>query len=525
MTTQIIVIREGSLAEHALAHRFDFNLWFQQQLHSTPWWLASLIFHALLILMLASLPDMEPPPAPPPIDIIKPVPDVEKPIDRVVDDIPPVPLDPEKYVTKETPLPPTDNPVDNPSENPDIFPNPNTLAGEGVYNTIGIGPGFGNKGNRPPGGLKPTGTLEDSAVLAGLLWLARHQNPDGSWGAKTFQHQCRITRCAGAGDAQFDTGLTGLALLAFTGAGFTTSGTRNIFDGIDFNEVVRRAVKFLIDHQLSDGSFSAVKDSKFMYNQAICAYALADLYGQVKDRPAGLLFREPAERAVKFLLECRNPGQAWRYEPRNGQNDTSVTGWVMMALKTAEHSGISVSAETFAGIRSFYDDVTDPTYGLVGYTEKGSKAVMSHEDVRNIMIQPSLTAIGIMTRIFIDKKASDPLVRLGVSEVLKNLPAWDTSKSGVIDYYYWFYATYCLNQYDGPDGANWKSWNEKMKDVLLKNQCAKKGACSERSESICADGSWEPLDRWSAEGGRVYATAINVLTLEVYYRLEIVRVK
>ena len=32
------------------------------------------------------------------------------------------------------------------------------------------------------------------------------------------------------------------------------------------------------------------------------------------------------------------------------------------------------------------------------------------------------------------------------------------------------------------------------------------------------DGSWEPSDRWSVEGGRAYATAINALTMEVYYR-------
>jgi len=516
MTSQVIVIREGSLAEQVLAHRFDFNLWLQQQLHSTPWWLASLIFHALLILMLASIPTRENI-TPPDIQLIRAViPDELPDITRMPDLEPIKPIDPEETKTVETKQLPTENPAEEPTDNPNIFETKSTLVGNGTTDTVGIGGNLG--GGRPGGDIGGPGTtIANQSVLAGLKWLARHQNPDGSWGSKTFQHQCRITKCLGAGDGQFDTGLTGLALLAFTGAGFTTSGTKNVFDGIDFNEVVRRAVKFLIDQQLSDGSFSAIKDGKFMYNQAICAYALADLYGQVKDRPVGLLFREPAERAVKFLLECRNPGQAWRYEPRNGQNDTSVTGWVMMALKTAEHSGISVPPETFSGIRSFYDDVTDPTYGLVGYTERGSKAVMSHEDIRNIIIQPSLTAIGIMTRIFIDKKTTDPLVRLGVAEILKSLPAWDTSKSGVIDYYYWFYATYCLNQYDGPDGANWKSWNEKMKDVLLKNQRTKQDGC--------ADGSWEPLDRWSAEGGRVYATAINVLTLEVYYRLEIVRIK
>lgn len=34
----------------------------------------------------------------------------------------------------------------------------------------------------------------------------------------------------------------------------------------------------------------------------------------------------------------------------------------------------------------------------------------------------------------------------------------------------------------------------------------------------CAADSWEPVDRWGGEGGRVYATAINALTLETATR-------
>ena len=33
-------------------------------------------------------------------------------------------------------------------------------------------------------------------------------------------------------------------------------------------------------------------------------------------------------------------------------------------------------------------------------------------------------------------------------------------------------------------------------------------------------GSWDPVDPWSREGGRVYSTAINALSSEVYYRHE-----
>ena len=49
-----------------------------------------------------------------------------------------------------------------------------------------------------------------------------------------------------------------------------------------------------------------------------------------------------------------------------------------------------------------------------------------------------------------------------------------------------------------------------MKDALVKNQNVKSTGCK--------SGSWEPIGRWCPEGGRVYGTAINALTLEVYYR-------
>ena len=31
-------------------------------------------------------------------------------------------------------------------------------------------------------------------------------------------------------------------------------------------------------------------------------------------------------------------------------------------------------------------------------------------------------------------------------------------------------------------------------------------------------GSWDPIGQWSKWGGRIYSTALNALTLEVYYR-------
>ncbi len=202
-------------------------------------------------------------------------------------------------------------------------------------------------------------------------------------------------------------------MLAFTGAGYTNS-SKDVYEGICFGDVVRNASAYLIGVQLSDGTFGGVKDGKFLYNQTVATYAMSDLYALNVGNPAGILYKDPVDKAIKYLLEVQNPNKGWRYSPKSGQNDTSVTGWAAMALKSAEAAGIPIPAESYAGIKSFYDDVTDSSYGKVGYTELGSIALMGHEDPRNTIVQPSLTAIGIMVRIFIDKKVTDKFISLSL---------------------------------------------------------------------------------------------------------------
>lgn len=508
---QEIQIQEGSLAEKAFSQKFDFNLWMQEMMHNAPWWGISLAAHVLFILFIASLPSGVDGSKVEEVKVIEMKEEKKDEAEKIEEEIEKEEF--EEEITETTEIVEATAEIDQESDVVNEFDTNSPLQGAGVYDTIGIGGGLGGGRRRGRRGRKQQ--KSEDAVIAGLIWLAKHQSPDGSWGAKGFQNQCRVTKCTGPGDDQFNVGLTGVSMLAFTGAGYTNS-SRDTYEGICFGDTVRKAALYLTGIQQSDGTFGGLKDGKFLYNQSIATYALADLYGLTMESPSGILFKEPVERAVKYILDNQNPTKAWRYQPKDGQNDTSVSGWVAMALKAAEHANIAVPPEAFAGIKSFYDDVTEPNYGKVGYTSQGSIALMGHEDPRNTVVQPSLTAIGIMVRIFIDKKTTDPLIKLGVGQILTSLPTWDTSKPGIIDYYYWFYASYCLNQYDGPSGPSWSSWNEKMKDVLLKNQRSKADGC--------ANGSWDPLDRWSAEGSRVYCTAINVLTLEVYYRLGIVKI-
>ena len=57
----------------------------------------------------------------------------------------------------------------------------------------------------------------------------------------------------------------------------------------------------------------------------------------------------------------------------------------------------------------------------------------------------------------------------------------------------------------------WKRWNALTRDTVIALQ--QRGAGGRG-----VDGSWDADPRNAERGGRIYMTAIAVLTLEVYYR-------
>jgi hypothetical protein len=59
-------------------------------------------------------------------------------------------------------------------------------------------------------------------------------------------------------------------------------------------------------------------------------------------------------------------------------------------------------------------------------------------------------------------------------------------------------------------GPRWDRWNAALKTALLDQQRLDK--------TQHEYGSWDPVDPWSQEGGRVYSTSVNCLCMEVYYR-------
>ncbi len=364
----------------------------------------------------------------------------------------------------------------------------------------------GDGGAWGPGGPGPKPTPQNTAVMAALRWLKNHQAPDGHWDGAGFDAQCKMNRCDGPGDSAYSTGLTGLSLLAFLGSGQThqTGSCR---------ETVKNGLRYLRDVQDSEGCFGSRTSQHFLYNHACATLAMTEAFGMT----GSAAFKSPAQRGVGFILKARNPYLAWRYDfPATGDNDTSVTGWMVMALKSAKLSDLEVENQAVKDAISWVDKMTEPEFGRTGYQQRGGPPARTNEMMSKFPAakSESLTAVGLTVRIFggHDMK-SDEAIGKGADLLAKCLPKWDVDQ-GTIDYYYWYYGSLAMFQVGG---ERWNKWKQAMETALLSHQRLEKDRCEY--------GSWDPIDPWSGEGGRVYSTAINCLTMEVYYRYPLLGVR
>ncbi|MBI4569711.1 MAG: terpene cyclase/mutase family protein [Planctomycetes bacterium] len=463
-------------------------------------------------------------------DLKRPLDPIQQPTETVPDPsedprIDPTAVDP----VNEDPIvdPVKESMRDNDSDALNVSPfnrlNSNSSLGVGSTGPVG---GGGDPFGRGPGSGKRRATGKgpktDDAVLAALMWLKRHQSPDGGWRAKGFHALCGKDAesddkgakfpgaCANLGGTDdtgwetVDVGVTGLALLAYLGNGHTHR------DG-KFRKTVRDALTYLKASQNADGSFGPQDQHQGNYNHSICTMAIAEAYGMTGFAP----YREVAQRAVNYIVSAQNESLGWRYGVKPGDNDSSVTGWMVLALKSARVTGLEFPDKTFEGALAWYAIATDPAYGKVGYTARGGQQARL-PNAQGFAQNEAMTAVALVSKLFMGVPRTDPALKLGADALVSDLPAWGPEPK--IDYYYWYYATLSLFQMDQPW---WDKWCAPAFNVLIDNQRQGAGQAKDPKEQKarnCADGSWDAIDAWGSAGGRVYATAINALTLETIYR-------
>ena len=345
----------------------------------------------------------------------------------------------------------------------------------------------------------------EGAVRAALQWLARHQQADGSWKVKEYLGRCKTgDPCSPRpGDENYATGVTALAVLAILGAGHSPDSDAAV-DGIRFGDVARKGLAWLAKQQGVDGFVGDPKSSLSMYGHALAALALVEAYAFAGPEN----YRDSARKALDFLLAAQNPGKGWRYSSRCGDNDTSVTAWCLQPFRAAESCGLPFPIPaTYTNAIAWLDEATDPATGRAGYTARGTGKVIFPGQNEDFKDHETTTAMAVQARFLMTRNRSHTSLAQGCALLDLDLPKWDST---AIDYSYWHWASRAVFEFRGADSPAWAAWNGALKEALLKNQ--------NTAAAGCKCGSWEPVDRWSGMGGRVYATAINALTLETYYR-------
>ena len=471
------------------------------QLRHAPWLMLSIVIHGLVGLIFYLMPSSSTVEEEKVVEI-KPPEQVEVPEEE-----PEPEPEPEPEETEEEPvLQDTEvTEVAEQSENFEEFSDTNfkeSAFDSNQWNAaVGLGGGAGGKyGGRGGGrgGLGGRGGKATArAIELALEWLKKHQDDDGRWDADEFmKHDVDGEPCDGPGNPVHDVGLTGLALLAFLGDGSTMrSGP--------YQDVVKKGVRWLRNQQdMETGLFGTNNSHEFIYNHAIAAFAMVEAYG-LSDYN---LLKKNAEKALGYLEYHRNPYSVWRYQPQDGENDTSVSGWAILAYKSASDFGIDVNKQTFKLMQAWLDQMTDPVSGRTGYLERGGWSSRRQGDHAVRFPRENgecMTAVSLLVRFFLGNTPDDDKMMATQADLIaKQLPKWE---DGYIDHYYWYYGTYALYQFGG---RQWNTWENSLTSAVVKKQ----------REDGNYLGSWDPVGVWGDDGGRVYSTALLCLTLEAYYR-------
>jgi len=294
------------------------------------------------------------------------------------------------------------------------------------------------------------------AVEAGLDYLARTQRDDGSWPDHYGQSP----------------GVVGLVLLAFFAHGEVPGRG-------PYKETVEKALGFLLASAKEDGLISRTGSSP-MYNHGFATLALAEAYG-MSPRPE---LERALRKAVDLIVRTQNRRGGWRYQPMPYDDDITVTGCQLMALRAADNAGIHVPRKTIEkGIE--YLELCYAHGGGFTYQPGGSPGT-------------ARTGIGVLLLQLLGKEDSEKVTQ-GVQYLKKNPPHHFA--------YYFYYGTYyCAQAMYQVGGADWEAWNRTMTKELLELQIRSPGN---------EHGSWPQT---GSSGGKIFATATALLALEITWK-------
>jgi hypothetical protein len=307
----------------------------------------------------------------------------------------------------------------------------------------------------------------EASVEKGLAWLASRQSVDGSFIG---------------GEHGDTTGIVSLCGMAFLSTGDTPGRGKwgkNILACIQY---------VLASQQLTQGKpeygmLTRNPHSEKMYSHCIATLFLSEVSGMLE--PALQTKVDEAQaKALALIIRAQNVPKderqagGWRYLPDARDSDLSLTGWALMALKSARLNGAEIPTENIDKAVKYIKQRNRADQGTFGY-----QGDSDHAD--------SLTGAGLLC-LELTGHHGEPETIKAAQWILKNHRNLPGKEFELYGNYYNAQAMFQIG------GEYWDTYAEWMYSTYLKKQKD--------------EGNWEGRD------GPHYSTALAVLAFTVPYR-------
>jgi hypothetical protein len=360
-------------------------------------------------------------------------------------------------------------------------------------------------------------TRSRSVDLA-LQWFTRHQSPNGMWDVDGYQNNCVDAggKCE-PGENQkgnADIACTSYAVMCYLGMGHDhmTPGK--------YKGVMEKAVNWLLTQQSAEGLWGERN-----YEHPIAVMAITEAYAMTGDP----LLRDPAQKGVNVIIarQAADPNKeygalGWDYiKPNPSRNDSSVTGWNVMALKSALGAGLQVGSSlenSKVWLERAWKAQNPEWTKLNPYSDK-SYFPYTYDAVADTVGNPGdnkdgkgkLACVGALCAVFLGHHGGDQMLDTLCNYIMEhNLP-----KTYPTNTYYLYYNTMAIFQ---SSKAHWEKWEMPVAKLLAEAQ---------RTDDSCFKGSWDFAGTGfhGHDTGRLLSTAYACLSQEVIWRYELLRDK
>ena len=243
-------------------------------------------------------------------------------------------------------------------------------------------------------------------------------------------------------------GLSGLALSALVASEQ---------DGAAVTRALDRGVAYLVREQAANGRFGS-PSADHLYNHALATLALLRI---VEDHPVPEIITSVA-RAVDYVAACQSSSGGWGYADFPETPNSLISAWPLESLLMARFLGRTDLDAAIGRARAWFTSLRDAT-GRYGYDRRGA---FPHGPRTSTAVA---VAVGAAPGTPWPDQGRDDLDLVGV--------------------------------------------------YFLSGNLADDGACDRLRRRIAAHqvrsgahvGSFRSSDRWAADGGRLYATALSIL--------------